>query len=179
LPTKTEIDKKFAAADVIWISGGNTQIAKHIFTKTGIDIALKRAALTKVIGGGSAGTLILAKNGMSYSTPKGGPNEYLPVEGLPIVQHTLGVHNDYIEPEDGNTEPRYTYLRQKLSSGALPAPAIGIDDAATLVINGQNFRVLSAAQDSGVTTYQNGDNGLVEARFMPSSSYTPTSQLFE
>ena len=180
-PSKGEIEDKMGSADVVWIPGGSSQYAKEIFEQTGIGNALVEASKDTVLGGGSAGTMLLSEHGMSYSTPAGGPNEFVGFDGYPIARMTVSPHNDYVEPEDGNTLPRSEHFKDFIIKDGLyrPAPWIGIDHEAGLALTRDGFKVIAndGQTNSGVTAFKNGETGLYEARLMPSADYAPVAQL--
>jgi len=180
-PTIAEIEDKIGSANVVWIPGGRAQHAKQIFDETGIGAELIKASKDTVLSGGSAGTMLLAEHGMSYSTPIGGPNEFIGFDGYPIARLTVSPHNDYVEPEDGNTEPRSEHFKDFIKKNGLyrPTPCIGIDHEAGLSLTGDGFKVIAndGKNNSGVTAFRDSNTGIYEARFTPTSDYVPVAQL--
>ncbi len=190
LPSAEQIADKLGAAHAAWIIGGNSQIAMDIFKTSGFDQALVDSE-HKVISGGSAGMVVQTKESMSWYTPVGKPedNAMVGIDGLGIARITGSPHLDYIERDDGLTLPRSDYFRKFITDPeqsamgreANPAlPAIGVDDAAALVINGDTYRVLrqdNAAENVGVTAYFKHGQEITEVNHRPDLTYAPISWL--
>ncbi len=182
-PSPEQIANELGDAHAVWVTGGRSQLAEEIFRRSGFGQALVDSR-GKVISGGSAGMVMQARKAMSWSTPPGRPedNAFLPVDGLGIVDATVSPHLDFVEKDDGLTEPRSAYfgpflLDPKNEAGDL---GIGVDDAAALAINGQEFRVLTqdgAEPGSGVSVFHRQESGFQEVDFVPRASYAPLEQL--
>lgn len=192
-PSKEQIDNMVGEADVLWMSGGNTQDAQKLFNRTGLGKAIVDSR-DNVISGGSFGGIIPARQSFSWSTPEGRPdlNDWKTVHGLNIVNAIVGVHNDYIENEPWRggviDKPRShyfePYLVKQLARPASQTPdlGIGIDDRSAIAIADGAFRVINAEDaepNDGVTTYRLRDSGLIEARFTPANTqhYVPLDHL--
>lgn len=192
-PSAEQITNMVGEADVIWMSGGNTTQARELFERTGLGQELLDSE-GKVISGGSAGALLQAKQGFSWYTPEGHPeqNDWVTEHGTGMLNAIVGVHNDYVENEpwrEGTIDkPRSHYFKPYLvdqwaqGNPDIPELGIGIDDESAIAIADGSFRVVNAdgvRPDRGVTSYHMRDSGLVEARFLPTPAYIPTSQLVD
>ena len=191
-PSPEQIANMVGEADVVWISGGNTTQAREIFERTGLGQAILDSE-GKVIAGGSAGALLQARQGHSWYTPEGHPeqNNWVTEHGLGMLNATVGVHNDYVENEqwgDGKLDqPRSHYFAPYLqdqwnTNPNAPQLGIGIDDESAIAVTNDGFRVINADganPDRGVTSYHPTESGLYVARFTPASTpdFVPVSHL--
>lgn len=166
LPTATQIEHEVGKADMVWFTGGSSQLAMDILKTSGADVALNAAAIEKPFGGGSFGCIAMAKHGMSYYTDDGS-NQYINFDGFGYLDAVVSPHLDFIEPEDGNTLPRSHFFMKFLTKGGLYVPVfgIGVDHEAGLGISATQFQVFGKYKASGVTTYQSDGMGqLIQLR---------------
>lgn len=159
-PTPAEIDDSLKKADVVVVSGGNTLYAIDTWKKLNIDTHL-RAARERgaVLSGGSAGAICWFDGGHSDSMDPDsykknyGKNveessewEYIRVEALGFLPGLLCPHHNRTQT---NGVPRATdfdamLLRHSGERG------IGIDHNAALLVDGEDYSVISYDGDEGV-----------------------------
>lgn len=191
-PSAEQIANMVGEADALWISGGNTTQARQIFERTGIGQAILDTR-GKVIAGGSAGALLQARQGHSWYTPEGHPeqNDWVTERGLGMLNATVGVHNDYVENGqwgDGKIDQQRShyfapYLEDQWNTNPnAPRLGLGIDDESAIAFADGGFKVINADganPDRGVTSYHPRPSGLYEARFTPASTpnFVPVSHL--
>lgn len=153
VPIKAVIEEVFAQADVVIVSGGNTLFAVDCWLRFGVDRLLRQALQRGVVlSGGSAGAICWFDGGHSDSMdPETYQNppimnaeeqkqwQYIRVPGLGFLPGLCCPHHDRIQ---SNGVPRASdfdamLLRHPGETG------IGIDHFAALVIEGDNYQVLS------------------------------------
>jgi dipeptidase E len=158
IPSAEEIENTLSRADIVVVSGGNTLYAVDTWKKLNIDLHL-RAAMERgaVLSGGSAGAICWFDGGHSDSMDptsykqnfKAGSSdswEYIRVEALGFLPGLLCPHHNRTQ---SNGVPRAEDFDQMLlrHSGER---GIGIDHFAVLLVEGEEYRVISYDGDSGV-----------------------------
>ncbi len=118
--------ERVAAADIVWVGGGNTANMLAIWRLHGIDLAL-RAAWERgaVLAGASAGGNCWFEGNVTDSF---GPQLAALADGLGILSGSFCPHYD-------SEELRRPIYRQLVADGALP-PGIACDDFAAALYNG-------------------------------------------
>lgn len=156
----------FDAADVLVVSGGNTLYAVDRFRKLGIDAEIRRAADRGVVlAGGSAGAIVWFDGGHSDSMKPGSfknppgpllrpdltPEEwskdwtYVRVPGLGMLPGLLCPHYDKIG-ENGTPRAEDFNGMVRRHPGER---AIGVDNWAAIIIDGDQYSVISRNGKSG------------------------------
>jgi peptidase E len=134
--------ERVAAADVVYVNGGNTANALAIWRLHGIDEALRDVWLKGgVLGGWSAGGICWFDDGLTDSF---GPQLQPLGDGLGILVGSFCPHFD-VEPR------RRSLFRQLILDGTLPA-GLAADDDAALVFKGTELREV-VAQRAGALGY--------------------------
>jgi dipeptidase E len=135
-------DERVAAADVVYVNGGNTANALAIWRVHGIDEALHEVwRKGGVLGGWSAGGMCWFDDGLTDSF---GPHLEQLGDGLGILVGSFCPHFD-VESR------RRSLFRQLILDGTLP-PGFAADDDAALVFKGTELREV-VAQRAGALGY--------------------------
>lgn len=156
----------FDAADVVIVSGGNTLYAVDRFRKLGIDDELRWAAdRGAVLAGGSAGGIVWFDGGHSdsmkpgsYKNPPGPilrsdltPEElaknwaYVRVPGLEMLPGLFCPHYDTVGENGTPRADDFDGMIRRHSGES----AIGIDNWAAIVVNGDRYTIISREGKSG------------------------------
>jgi dipeptidase E len=165
-PPMRDMQAMFDATDIILVSGGNTLFARDRWVKLGID-KLINGAMAKgvVLSGGSAGAIVWFDGGHSdsmepesYKNPPGpllNPNAtkeelaagwaYIRVPGLNILPALLCPHYDMTGSNGVHRAVSFTGMLQHHSGEY----AVGIDNWAALMIDGENYQVISREGKQG------------------------------
>jgi dipeptidase E len=140
--------ERVAAADVIYVNGGNTANALAIWRVHGVDEALREVwRRGGVVGGWSAGGICWFEDALTDSF---GP-QFRPLgDGLGFLAGSFCPHFD-VEPE---RRPLFLGL---VGQGVLP-PGVAADDDAALVYEGTQLREV-VAQRPGALGYRVGPEG--------------------
>jgi dipeptidase E len=132
--------ERVAAADVVYVHGGNTANALAVWRVHGVDRALREVwERGGVLGGWSAGGICWFEDGVTDSF---GPQLRELGDGLGFLPGSFCPHYD------GEAERRPTYTRL-VAEGVL-APGYAADDDAALLFDGTALReALSARPEAG------------------------------
>ena len=137
--SKKMIAEKILSADIIYVGGGNTLRMFRIWRKYGVDVLLRKAyAKGVVLSGLSAGAVCWFRYSSSdaqrfQKTSKS--FSYTRVSGLHFVSATVSPHHIREKTRDGGLEK----IMRKTSGVGL-----AIDDNAALVIEGNQYRVITS-----------------------------------
>ena len=172
--TLDEIESKVANADVVLVSGGNTLYAMDMWKMTGFADTIKRANEGKVLCGGSAGAICWFDAGHSDSADPDSFKEAMIAEAMGGSEKK----DESTSLEAGQQAKDWAYLRVSClsmlpglvcphadkvqSNGILRAidfdsmlvrhkgeRGIAIDHFAALIVDGEQFRVLSLEDRPG------------------------------
>lgn len=147
VPAAHIIDEKLAAADIVYISGGNTRQLRTIWHEHGIDQKIRTAAAAgTVITGISAGMLAPFEAGHSdaesYEKPEGEPWEYIAVDGLLGIVRAVGCpHYDTHHPQ--TEQPRAENFQSMMREQFSGRTGVAADNQAALRIVGGSFDVMT------------------------------------
>jgi dipeptidase E len=135
--------ERVAAADVVYVNGGNTANALAIWRVHGVDRALREVwERGGVLGGWSAGGICWFEDGLTDSF---GP-EFRPLrDGLGFLAGSFCPHFD------GEPYRRPVYLKA-VRDGTVP-PGLAADDDAALLFEGTELREVVSQRD-GATAYR-------------------------
>mmetsp|Transcript_26481 Transcript_26481/g.25355 ORF Transcript_26481/g.25355 Transcript_26481/m.25355 type:complete len:355 (-) Transcript_26481:102-1166(-) len=182
----TTLELSFQQADVVIVSGGNTLYAVDRWKELGIDVLIRKGMERGLIlAGGSAGAIVWFDSGhsdsadpssfkhamiesamkvseeaftedslnLSVNNDSHSAWEYIRVEGLGFLPGLLCPHHDKIQ---SNGIPRSTDLDNMmlLHEGE---QAICIDHWAALVVDGDDYRVISLPDREGSVLQSNGE----------------------
>ena len=154
-PSKKEIKEKIAAADIIYVGGGNTLKMVRLWRRLGVDKLLKNAYNKgAVLCGVSAGAICWFDYGhsdsMSYYNPK--KWEYIRVKGLGFLSGTACPHYD---SKTGRKYRRKDFQKMFLkNAGTGPGSNLGLaitDSAALLYNNGNIQEVLTTTKTASAS----------------------------
>jgi peptidase E len=134
--------ERVAAADVVYVNGGNTANALAVWRVHGVDEALREVwRKGGVLGGWSAGGICWFDDGLTDSF---GPQLRPLDDGLGLLVGSFCPHFD-VEPQ------RRPLFLQLIEEAALP-PGVAADDDAALVYEGRELREV-VAQRPGALGY--------------------------
>lgn len=175
-PSKAEIEKKIAWADIIYVGGGNTLKMMRRWRFLGVDRLLKQAYNNgAVMCGASAGSICWFEFGHSDSMSSYDPDnwEYIKVRGLGLVK---GIHCPHYDSATLGV-PRRKHFQSMMQKNS--GMGIAIDDNCALeIIDGAHFRVLSSRSGAGVyRVYKQGDK-VIEEKIEQKKSLTPLKILY-
>lgn len=135
---------KIAAADLIYVGGGNTKMMLEVWRSTGLDVALRGAAdRGAVLGGISAGAICWFKHGNSDAPLFEGRTDVRTcrIDGLGFVDAAACPHTV-------REDHRLDELREMMRD--TPGVGLGLDDLCGLQIADSKYRVLSAGEGAGL-----------------------------
>lgn len=140
--------ERIAAADVVYVNGGNTANALAIWRVQGVDEALREVWRNGgVLGGWSAGGICWFEDALTDSF---GPQLRPLGDGLGFLAGSFCPHFD-VEPQ------RRPLFLDLVGQGVLP-PGVAVDDDAALVYEGTELRE-AVAQRPGALGYRVGPAG--------------------
>lgn len=166
MPSFNELEDHFSAADVLYVSGGNTRYAMEQWQRSGIDKlmidSMRRGA---VITGISAGALSWFKEGLSdsqqYEVGQDEPWDFQPVRGMGQIDVTMTPHFNSIGTLDGRV--RSEHFREFLEKASLQSGTIeyglGIDDQASLVAIDGLIKIARSKEDVNLHVVSVNNNG--------------------
>ena len=141
--TAAEIERMIAAADIVYVGGGNTLRMMKLWRRRGVDrLLVKAAADGTVLAGVSAGAICWCAAGVSDSrsfTASDDAWPYIAVRGLGLVDVLLSPHHD-ADPR------RHDGLRRLVGTTSLVG--IGLDDRTALEVVDDHYRILSCHDGS-------------------------------
>ena len=135
---KKIIAEKILSADIIYVGGGNTLKMLRIWRKRGVDVLLKQAYKKgTILSGLSAGALCWFRHGSSDARnfSEGKKLSYMRVRGLDLIPATISPHHIREKTRDRGLEE---IMRRTSGVG------LAIDDNAALVIEGNQYRVITS-----------------------------------
>ncbi|MEO7904933.1 MAG: Type 1 glutamine amidotransferase-like domain-containing protein, partial [Candidatus Saccharimonadales bacterium] len=157
MPDLAVIQEKIDAADVLYISGGNTRYAMEQWRSAGVDIALTEAMRRgKVMTGISAGALTWFKEGhsdsLSYEVPKGEPWDFSIIDGIGQIDTLATPHFDSTSTPDGRLRSEHfkETLRERSATSNRTEFGLGIDNNAALVATNGLMRVVKSTPTAGL-----------------------------
>lgn len=168
VPDGSELEEKLATADLVYISGGDTDHMMETWKAHGIDRMLARRALSGlVLTGVSAGAIAPFSWGhsdsLSYRVPKDTAWDYIPVDGLGLVTAAITPHFD--TSLDGvRRSDRFAEMFMAQQADRPTAIGFGIDNGAAVVVRGGEISTLSAQDTSGVTLLEMSDGRMKKTR---------------
>ncbi len=138
------VENKFKRADIIFLPGGNTLDYMKKIRKFGLGDYIKLASERgAVLAGISAGAIIYFETGCSDSRKSETfPKKYTKVNGL-------GIFNGLIAPHFSSSDRVYD-LPRMLNGCKASTIAFGIDECASLVIDGEKYRVIKSQAEAKV-----------------------------
>jgi dipeptidase E len=137
-PSQKEMRAKVAAADIVYVGGGNTLFMMKRWRACGLDTILSRAAESgTVMSGLSAGAVCWFRFASSDSRMMSDPTykKYIRVRGLGWYNATLSPHHIRESTRD---EGLKTLLKARGGIG------IALDDCACLEIRGTQYRIITS-----------------------------------
>lgn len=190
VPPKKELETIILNTDIVLFSGGNTLFAMTRLRRLKMDIILKKALEKGVVMcGGSAGALSWFDGGLSDSKdpttlrhPR--PNltesekqawKYIRVSGFGFVRGLCCPHHDITQSNGVPRATEFDALLQRFPEEV----GVAIDDHAAILINGNQWKVLSAADNAKVAIKRVEEDGSVNIMtYEPGPTFYPTD-LFE
>ncbi len=148
--SKNEIEDKINAADIIYVSGGDTRLAIQTWQEQGVDVLLKQAhERGTILSGISAGAICWFDWYDNYDyvdEPNWKPDL---LAGLGLIKGLAVPHYEELEPSE-QLAINALVNERKIESWA-------IDNCAAVVFEDGNIRTISARDDRGVTKLCNQD----------------------
>jgi dipeptidase E len=139
----TTAKERIAAADIIYVEGGDTPYLMHIINKTKFRHTLLEALETKVYVGSSAGSMIIGKrlplevNEAIYSE---GTSTYPGQNYLELCDFSIMPH---IEPESNGPRRLRWHKAQDLYDGKI----YGLTDNSAIIVTDMNVKVIRGTID--------------------------------
>lgn len=171
-PSTKEIKAKLQAADIIYVSGGNTLKLMRRWRKLGLDKMLKEIwkKSDKVLCGSSAGALCWFEYGHSDSMFYYHPDnwDYVRVKCLGFIPATLCPH--YLKEKRDES-----YKRMVKKYGG---KGVALDDAAAFHIIGDKYKVISG--QPGAYGYKlRMENGLMNESVLKNDQFRSLDELIK
>ena len=165
----SEIERMIAAADIVYVGGGNTLRMMKLWRRRGVDRLLTEAAADgTVLAGISAGAICWCAAGVSDSrsfTARDDSWPYIAVRGLGLVDVLLAPHHD----ADGRRQAALERL-----VGIRRLVGIGLDDCTALEVIDDRYRILSCRRGGlGHRVERSG----VERDLPPHDDFRPVADL--
>lgn len=152
--TPEAVAAKFAAADIVYVGGGDTDMMLAKWRKTGVDAHL-RAAYERgvVLSGLSAGALCWASCGM---TDRSDDDDFIPgwLEGLALLPFGIGVHYD---------EPFWQQLDEL--TARQDAPVIALENCTALSVIDGHMTVIRSREDRRAWLLRPVNGSVVKTRY--------------
>jgi dipeptidase E len=175
-PSRGEVRRKIAAADIIYVGGGNTLFMMRVWRRLGVANLLQAAYRRgTVMAGISAGSICWFESGHSDSMSFYDPREweYINVRGLGLLK---GIHCPHY---DGRTRgiPRRKHFRDMIRKTG----GIGIaieNNCAIEFIDGRFYRVISSRSYAHAYRLHNERGRVVAERIPQEKGLRPIAQLY-
>lgn len=171
-PSSTEIAAKIAAADLIYVGGGNTLRMMKLWRRLGVDELLRQAYVRgTVLCGVSAGAMCWFNGGhsdsRSFATEAGEAWSYIRVRGLGLADALYCPHVD-----GENRLPSFQQFMRRF-----PGVGIGCDNGCAIEIQDGTCRILTSL--AGAKAYRvYRQRGQIITEILPSGSEYPAAELF-
>lgn len=175
-PSKEQIRKKIAWADIVYVGGGNTLKMMRLWRRLGVD-RLLIAAYEKgtVLCGVSAGSICWFESGhsdsMSYYNPR--KWEYINVKGLGLI---CGIHCPHYNGMTQGVRRRKDFQKMIRKTGGM---GIAIDNNCAIeFIDGRFYKVItSKSRARAFRVYKRGRD-VVEERIIQDAKLEPIESLY-
>lgn len=133
------VREKIAAADLIYVGGGNTRRMIELWRSTGVDALLRRAGERgAVLCGLSAGCICWGRYGNSdFALTEGLGRPTMRMEGLGFLPIAMCPHMD---SESVRIQDFQDMMRDT------PGVGVGLDDCCALQVDGDRYRILSSRE---------------------------------
>jgi dipeptidase E len=164
-PSTSELEEKIEEADLVYISGGDTDAMMRVWALHGIDEMLaKRARGGLTISGVSAGAIAPFvwghSDSLSYKSPEYSGWQFMSVGGLGLINAGITPHYDSIP--DGHTENRSSQFHKMFSEEYRSwntQTGFGIDNSAGVLVKDGYLSSISSMPENGVTMLSVDQNG--------------------
>lgn len=165
-PGQEELEEKIGLADLVYISGGDTEHMMQIWKTNGFDALLKTRALGGLIlTGTSAGAIAPFAWGhsdsRSYHNKEGESWEYIPVNGLGLVNAAIDPHHN---TEINGVKRRESFMdmfadiHQELGTPL----GIGIDNSAGIVVSEGTVEARTTDPNASVKVLEPTSDGKIQ-----------------
>lgn len=137
-PSRRETTRRIAAADIIYVGGGNTLRMMRLWRRLGIDREFDAARRRgTILAGLSAGAICWFRAGNSDSRKFSNPNDnsLIRVRALDFVDALLCPHYD----SEAHRQPALQQMMRKT-----PGVAIALEDNAAIEIVDHDYRILAS-----------------------------------
>jgi dipeptidase E len=157
MPDAAELQEKFDAADVVYISGGSTDHAMNVWKKHGVDTMLTDAMREgKVMTGISAGALTWFNDTHSasekFEVEKGQPWNFREVHGLGHIDTLASAHFSAADTFDQRLRSDHfkDLLARRNKQTGLIEYGLGMDNDAGIVATGGLVRVVTTSREADI-----------------------------
>lgn len=165
-PGQEELEEKIGLADLVYISGGDTEHMMEIWKTNGFDALLKTRTLGGlIISGASAGAIAPFAWGhsdsRSYHVKKGESWEYIPVDGLGLINAAIDPHHN----TENNGVKRSESFNQMFADKHLEMGTplgIGIDNSAGILVSEGTVEARSTDPNASVEVLEPTSNGKIQ-----------------
>ncbi|HEY2461772.1 MAG TPA: peptidase E [Candidatus Acidoferrum sp.] len=175
-PSREQIRKKIAWADIIYVGGGNTLLMMRLWRRLGVD-KLLRAAYAKgtVLSGISAGAICWFTSGHSDSMSFYSPRkwEYINVRGLGLIK---GIHCPHYNSETRGI-PRRKHFRGMIQKTGGFGIAIE-NNCAIQFIDGHFYRVISSKKRSRAYRVYGRSGKVIARQIRQETAFAPIDSLY-
>ena len=168
--TTDQIQRKFAATDIMYVGGGNTLRMMNLWKKLGIHTLLHQAwQKGKVMCGTSAGSICWFNHGNSDSRKDNNPDaDYIKVTALGFID---AMHCPHYDSESARKAPLKKMM--KTYSGV----AIALEDYAALEVVGDQYKIVTGIDKAQAYKVYWKHGQFHEELLEKSDSYRPLSDL--
>jgi dipeptidase E len=160
-PSREQIRRKIAWADVIYVGGGNTLFMMRVWRRTGVDKLLREAyANGTVLSGISAGAICWFDSGHSDSMSFYHPQDwaYIKVRGMGLIRGTFCPHYNSMT----RGIPRRKHFREMIRKTGGVGIAVE-NNCAIEFIDGKFYKVIaSKANSRAYKVYKSGGEVLAK-----------------
>ena len=170
-PTHAQVDRRIAAANIVFVGGGNTLMMMRRWKFLGVDKALRKAYRRgAVLCGGSAGAICWCDFGHSDSMRGYGhdPWSYIRVSGLGLIRGTFCPHYHH-----ENRQADFHAMIRRLGGFGVACD----DDAAIEVVDGQ-YRILAETPAAKAYTVVRHRGRIIETEIEKRHAYQPLTRLY-
>ncbi len=169
-PSRQEIERKVAEADIIYVGGGNTLMMMKRWRSLGMDTLLHNAATSnKVLCGLSAGSICWFKCGNSDSRKYKNPDaDLIKVTGLGLINALHCPHYD----TEAERKASLKAMMQKT-----PGIAIALDNCAALQVTDNHYRIIRAKPTAQAYKVYWKRDTFYEEPLSTTNDFTPLSNL--
>ncbi len=174
-PTKSQVEHEIGAADVVYISGGDTDRMMNIWRRSGVAQVMGAAALggELVLSGISAGAIAPFAWGHSDSMSYREDDwDYIAVDGLGLVPAAVTPHHNTQNDRLGRRADAFKKMFESKAPSSGSVLGFGIDNFAALKIHQGLISPIYVRPEDRVTILEATDS-IVTGRILEASEFIP------